>query len=221
MILTFQATMRQALAKSCNWLSFKGTRAKNLEVREYGTNNKWNRRILDMEDELHMSSGYIKLGQSLVTCRHSWQQGKRPQSELPPPRTPEKGCFWLCTKMSANKASCWNRSSMDRDKCFVCHINMADAYIIYGYRCGWEKTWPNAMCVIGIWLMQMDMDVDIAVNANVDMNETWRSHTTTSSLSCWPTSSCFDRKSPKPPTTTFTPSWTFEIRSHTITLIWI
>ena len=31
MILTFQATMRQALPKSCNWLSFNGTMAKNLE----------------------------------------------------------------------------------------------------------------------------------------------------------------------------------------------
>ena len=35
MISTFQATMRQALPKSCNWLSFKGTRAKNLKAREY------------------------------------------------------------------------------------------------------------------------------------------------------------------------------------------
>ena len=34
-ILTFQATMRQALPKSCNWLSFKGTAAMNLEARDY------------------------------------------------------------------------------------------------------------------------------------------------------------------------------------------
>ena len=33
--ITFQATMRQALPKSCSWLSFKGTKAKNLGRKEY------------------------------------------------------------------------------------------------------------------------------------------------------------------------------------------
>ena len=51
MISTFQATMRQALPKSCSWLSFKGTKAKNLGRKEYmrrwGNIRKW----VKQEDE--------------------------------------------------------------------------------------------------------------------------------------------------------------------------
>ena len=57
----------------------------------------YGRIMSDMEDdnmgeELHISSAY-NLGKHLVTCRHNLQQGRRPQFELPPPRTPEKACF--------------------------------------------------------------------------------------------------------------------------------